>query len=151
MFRDITPADEAIFLSFSEQFYQSSAVLHPIPPAYHRQTFQELMRSDEYLHCYLFECDGTPVGYALTNKTFSHETGGVVLWLEELFLLPEYRSHGYGRAMFHYLEQVTGAARIRIEVEPDNTRALALYRKLGYQPLGYLQMYKDSNDFEAKP
>ena len=101
------------------------------------------MRSDTYLSCYLFEAEGRPVGYALTNRTFSHETGGPVLWLEELYLLPEYRSRGLGRAMFAYLEQNSGAARIRFEVEPKNHRALSLYRALGYQNLDYLQMYKD--------
>ena len=143
MFRPIRPEDEAIFLQFSEQFYHSPAVLHPIPASYHRATFEELMRSDTYLSCYLFEVNGQPVGYALSNRTCSHETGGPVLWLEELYLLPDYRSRGLGRAMFAYLEQNSGAARIRFEVEPNNRRALALYRALGYQDLDYLQMYKD--------
>lgn len=71
MFRPIRPEDEAIFLQFSEQFYHSPAVLHPIPASYHRATFEELMRSDTYLSCYLFEVNGQPVGYALTNRTFS--------------------------------------------------------------------------------
>ena len=143
MFRPIRPEDEAIFLQFTDEFYHSSAVLHPIPTAYHHATFQELMRSDAYLSCYLFEADGRPVGYALTSKTFSHEAGGIVLWLEELYLLPEYRSRGLGRALFAHLEQTSGAARIRFEVEPDNHRAIQLYRVLGYQDLNYLQMYRD--------
>ena len=33
---------------------------------------------------------------------------------------------------------------MRLEVEEDNTRAVALYKKLGYNPLEYAQMIKDA-------
>ena len=143
MFRPIRPEDESVFLQFCEAFYHSPAVLHPIPPEYHRATFAELMRSNCYLNAYLFEWENQPVGYALVSKSFSPEAGGMVLWIEEMYLQPDYRSHGFGRAMFSYLEQHSGAVRIRFEVEPTNERALRLYRSLGYQDLNYLQMYRD--------
>lgn len=66
-----------------------------------------------------------------------------MLWLEELYLLPDYRSRGLGRAMFSYLEQNSGAAESGLRLSPITARALALYRALGYQDLDYLQMYKD--------
>ena len=36
-----------------------------------------------------------------------------------------------------------GVARFRLEVEEDNTRAAALYERLGYKPLDYKQMIKE--------
>jgi GNAT superfamily N-acetyltransferase len=66
--------------------------LHPVPDTHFEATFSELMASDTYAECFFFEEDNKPVGYALLAKTFSQEAGGLTLWIEELFVLPEYRS-----------------------------------------------------------
>ena len=36
--------------------------------------------------------EGEIVGYLLTAKTYSREAGGLVLWLEEMYMRPAYRS-----------------------------------------------------------
>ena len=124
MIRKMARSDKEIFLALSEEFYASSAVLHPLPRAFHERTFAELMRSDKYAEGFILEEDDTAVGFGLTAKTFSREGGGMVLWLEE------------------YARQ-NNFARIRLEVEEYNVRALALYERLGYQPLDYCQMVKE--------
>lgn len=146
MIRKITEGDREDFLRLSEEFYASSAVLHPIPAAYHARTFDELMRSREYADGYMLEADGKAVGFGLVAKTWSREAGGKVLWLEELYILPAYRSRGLGREFFAACESYAaehGYARIRLEVEEENVRARSLYERLGYQYLEYVQMVKD--------
>ena len=146
MIRKIEAKDRADFLALSEQFYQSSAVSHPIPRAFHEDAFEELMRSDEYAEGFMLEAEGRPVGFGLIAKTYSREAGGMVMWLEELFILQEYRSHGLGRAYFAFVENFAkeqGFARIRLEVEEGNVRARTLYERLGYRPLAYRQMVKE--------
>lgn len=146
MIRRITEGDREDFLRLSEEFYASPAVLHAVPRRYHEAAFAELMRSDEYADGFIVEADGKTVGIALTAKTFSREAGGKVLWLEELYILPEYRSRGLGREYFAFIEEYArkeGFARIRLEVEEENVRARALYGRLGYLPLEYCQMFKD--------
>lgn len=133
-------------MHLSELFYSSSAVLHSVPKKHHENMFEELMRSDEYAEGYIFESDGVAVGFGLTAKTFSREAGGKVLWLEELFILEEYRGRGLGREFFAAAEQYArsnGYARIRLEVEEKNVRARSLYARLGYEPLDYRQMIKE--------
>ena len=44
-------------------------------------------------------------GYGLIAKTFSQEAGGMVYWLEELYILEEYRSKGLGSEYFRYMEE----------------------------------------------
>lgn len=141
-FRRLEPRDRAEFLAMSEEFYTSDAVLHPVPSAYHERAFDELMRSDVYLECYLMESGTAAVGYALLVKTYSREAGGVNIWLDELYLRPAYRGLGAGSAFFAFLESTHPAARYRLEVEPDNERAQKLYRRMGYRALPYLQMIK---------
>ena len=146
MVRKITRADQDAFLRLSEIFYASAAVMHNIPEDYHKKAFEELMRSDEYAEGYILETDGKTVGFGLTAKTYSREAGGKVLWLEELFVLEEYRSCGLGKEFFAIAEadaREKGFARIRLEVEEENVRARTLYERLGYQPLGYCQMVKE--------
>lgn len=148
MVRKIKQEDKDIFMEFVKSFYNSDAVLQPIPEQYHINTFNELMRSDIYLSCYIFEYKDKPVGYALTTKSFSQEAGGIALWIDELFVLPGYRSKGLGTEFFSFLKQTIdpSVARIRLEVEPENKKALKLYNNLGLKKLPYLQMVKELNN-----
>lgn len=141
--RWIQPEDREVFLRLTEEFYASDAVLHPVPPEYHRRTFEELLRSDVYLKACLFVPEGHPVGYGLLSRSYSPEAGGPVVWVEELYIRPQARGMGLGSAFFSWLERSLPAARYRLEVEPDNLGALRLYRRKGYAPLPYLQMVRD--------
>lgn len=146
MIRALQKEDRDVFLALSEQFYHSAAVLHPIPHAFHENAFDEIVGGSPYAYGCLLEEDGRAVGYALTATTYSRESGGKVLWLEELFILEEYRCLGLGREYFAFIEKYArdnGFVRIRLEVEAENVRARALYGRLGYEPLGYLQMVKE--------
>ncbi len=98
--------------------------------------------SSPYLEGY-FLCDGdTPVGYAMLAKSYSQEAGGTVIWIEEIYLRQEARGKGLGREFFAFADTL-GAARLRLEAESDNQRAIELYRSLGFTPLPYLQFIKE--------
>ena len=145
MIRKMKKEDKDIFIRMTEMFYASEAVLHPIPERYHRDAFDEIMRSNVYLGGYLFAFEGKPAGYAITAKSYSHEAGGITLWVDELFVLEEYRSKGIGSEFFNYLKATMdpSIARVRLEVESDNHRAIRFYRKIGFTELEYNQMYVD--------
>ncbi len=140
--RRMRASDRETYLAMAREFYQSDAVLQPVPESFLQAAFQELMRSDEYMEGYLLCEDGEPVGYAMLCKTFATEPGGSVIWLDELYVRPEHRGKGLGKAFFAYLHKHRPAARYRLEVEPDNEGAMRLYRSLGYRELPYLQMCK---------
>lgn len=142
--RKLAPTDRTTYLDFVRQFYHSEAVLHPVSESHFEATFEELMASDTYAECFFFEADNRPVGYALLAKTFSQEAGGLTLWIEELFVLPAYRSCGFGSQFFAFLEEAyPNAKRLRLEVEEDNTRARSLYERKGFAPLPYMQLMKE--------
>ena len=145
MFRKIQEKDKAFYINTANEFYDSNAVDHKVPCRNIENTFNELMRSNEYAECYIFEKDGEKAGYALLAKTFSQEAGGLVLWIEEIYIREPYRSKGLGREFFNYIEKEKDGdtVRIRLEVEEKNERAQSLYRQLGYEVLDYVQMIKD--------
>ena len=56
----------------------------------------------------LFVCDGErEVGFALFFHNFSTFLGRAGIYLEDLFILPEYRGKGYGKALLKKLAQIT--------------------------------------------
>lgn len=140
--RKIAPEDRDLFLSMSEEFYASDAVLHKVPTQHHQSCFEELMRSEDYARAYMLLWDGLEAGYALLSLSYSREAGGMCLWIEELYLRPEYQGRGAAHFFFDWLEQNVAAARYRLETEPENFRAKKLYRSLGYEPLDYEQFIK---------
>lgn len=140
MFRPITPEDKELYYYYVDLFYHSEAVESPVPRSHYDATFGELMRSDDYLKCYIFEDDSKPCGFALLSKTFSQEAGGVSVTIEEIFIDAEYRGRGLATEFFEYLKSLPGIARLRIEVEDDNEGAKRLYERMGFKLLPYLQM-----------
>lgn len=144
MIRKFVPEDREDYIKFSTEFYNSSAVDKPVPKEHFEQGFDEMMRSDVYVQGYMLVCDGNNVGYCVTMKTYSVEAGGITIWIDELFVLEEYRSKGLGRELFKYIEENGDKKlrRIRLEVELENGRAISLYKKMGFEPAPYDGMWK---------
>ena len=144
MIRKFVPEDREDYIRFSTEFYNSSAVDKPVPREHFEQGFDEMMRSDVYVQGYMLVCDGNHVGYCVTMKTYSVEAGGITIWIDELFVLEEYRSKGLGRELFKYIEENGDKKlrRIRLEVELENGRAISLYKKMGFEPAPYDGMWK---------
>ncbi len=144
MIRKFVPEDREDYIRFSTEFYNSSAVDKPVPREHFEQGFDEMMRSDVYVQGYMLVCDGNNVGYCVTMKTYSVEAGGITIWIDELFVLEEYRSKGLGRELFKYIEKNGDKKlrRIRLEVELENGRAISLYKKMGFEPAPYDGMWK---------
>ena len=92
---------------------------------------------------YLIENGGQTAGYALLALTFSNEAGGDVVWLDEIYIRPEFQGKGLGNEFFDFLEkEFASAARFRLEVESDNEGAVRLYKRRGFRPLEYVQFIK---------
>lgn len=129
----------------AKNFYSSDAVNHNVPQKHFINTFDELMRSDNYVSGYIMEYESNKAGYALLAKTFSQEAGGMVLWIEELYVMPEYRCCGLGHEFFSYLKSnlCNNVKRIRLEVENSNKKAISLYKSIGLKDFPYSQMIKD--------
>ena len=82
--------------------------------------------------------DGQPVGFALTFQTFSTFVGTRGTWLEDLFVLPEYRGRGVGKALLTALARrcvERGQARLEWSVLDWNEPAIHFYRSLGAVPM----------------
>ena len=84
------------------------------------------------------EVDGAPVGFALWFTTFSTFLCRPGLWLEDLFVRPEHRGGGLGRALLSHVAAVAvarGCGRLEWAVLDWNAPSIAFYRSLGARPL----------------
>lgn len=68
--------------------------------------------------------------------TVSSAEGGKAAWLEDLVVRPDLRGRGIGRALLGHVTaraRADGVLRITLLTDPDNERAHALYRSLGFE------------------
>lgn len=100
------------------------------PAAYEAALFGTPARA----HAMLAEIDGRPVGLALWFYNFSTFTGRHGLYLEDLFVEPEHRNLGIGRAFFRALAAealAQGCPRMEWSVLDWNEPAIRFYRGIG--------------------
>jgi GNAT superfamily N-acetyltransferase len=82
--------------------------------------------------------DGDPVGFALFFANYSTFLAKSGLYLEDLFVDPEYRGRGVGEALLRYLaaEAVArGCGRFEWSVLDWNEPAIGFYKRLGAEPM----------------
>ena len=103
-------------------------------PTLHRSLFVE--HSAEVV--FAEEPDGTIVGFALFFHNFSTFVGRKGLYLEDLFVLPEKRGLGYGKALLKYLARLAverHCGRMEWICLDWNKPALKVYRSIGAIPM----------------
>ena len=82
--------------------------------------------------------DGKDVGFAVFFQNFSTFVGKAGIWLEDLYVLPEYRGKGCGEALFSYLAGVAkerGCKRFEWCCLNWNQPSIEFYRAHGAKPM----------------
>lgn len=106
---------------------------------------ERVLGSEEMLAVALFDApaaaeaviasvDGQPVGFALFCSTFSTWLCQPGIWLEDLYVRPEHRGSGVGRALLAHVARLgveRGCGRVEWSALDWNTPALEFYDRLG--------------------
>jgi GNAT superfamily N-acetyltransferase len=95
----------------------------------------------------------TPIGFAVFFHNFSTWLGRRGLYLEDLFVRPEHRGKGYGRALLVYLARIARdrhCGRMEWAVLDWNAPAIDFYKKLGAAPLEEWRIFRLTRDGIAK-
>lgn len=84
------------------------------------------------------EVDGKEVGFALFFHNYSTFLGQPGIYLEDLFVKPESRGHGIGKALLAHLAKLArerGCGRVEWAVLDWNTPSITFYKSIGAVPL----------------
>lgn len=140
----MTVEDKVAVIDMMRTFYASPAVLSNGSEEIFCADVDECVSASPYAEGFVFEQDGKLIGYGMLAKSFSTEFGRRCIWIEDLYLLPEYRGLGVGSAFFAFVEQRYPNHLLRLEVEEENERARHVYEKCGFEVLPYMEMKKYS-------
>jgi len=89
--------------------------------------------------------DGKEVGFALFFHNFSTFLGRAGLYLEDLFVLPEHRGKGYGKAILQRLAAIAverGCGRMEWWCLDWNQPSIGFYKSLGAEPMSDWTVYR---------
>lgn len=141
--RKMTESDRVAVVEMMRTFYHSPAVWTNGSEEIYNNDITACVSDNPYAEGFIFEEETKILGYGMIAKSFSTEFGKLCIWIEDLYLKEEYRGKGIGSSFFAYLEKEYPNTIMRLEVEEDNTRAVAVYRKNGYEELPYMEMKKE--------
>lgn len=140
--RKMIREDKEIVMNMMRVFYASPAVLSNGSEEIFEADVENCVNDSPYLEGFVFEENGDIQGYGMIAKSFSTEFGKPCIWVEDLYIKPEYRGRGIGSRFFEYLEQAYTECIFRLEVEEENERAIHVYEKNGFAVLPYMEMKK---------
>jgi GNAT superfamily N-acetyltransferase len=142
--RPATVADVPQILTFIRALADYERLLHEVV-ATEDGLRAALFGPRPYAEVVLAEDAGVPVGFALFFHTFSTFLGQPGLYLEDLFVMPEVRGRGVGRALLAHLARVAlerGCGRVEWAVLDWNAPAIRFYDSLGARPNEQWTVYR---------
>ncbi len=142
--RKMKPSDKPEVFRMMRVFYDSPAVEHTASDAILEKDIDDCLGPLPFLEGFVMERGEEIIGYAMTAVSYTTEYGGICIWLEDLYLKPEYRHSGIAGGLFTFIEQYyPDAVRFKLEVEPENETAVRCYEKYGYHTSPYNLMTKE--------
>jgi len=129
---------DAAIVSMCVELNTEDPGTHPVPPSYVTQTLQTLRSEPLRGSAFVLECNGQIAGYAFLITFWSNEMGGEVLYVDEIYVRSEHRGKGYCTSLINDLCGPSKIwprkwAAVALEVSPSNSKARALYEKLGFR------------------
>ena len=120
---------------------------------------QEVVATPELLETWIFDkqkaevifavAEGKEVGFALFFHNFSTFLGRAGIYLEDLYVMPEYRGRGYGKALLKKLASIAverGCGRLEWWCLDWNEPSIGFYRSMGAVPMDEWTVYRVAGD-----
>lgn len=142
--RKMKPEDKETILRMMWDFYHSDAVHTNGSEEIYAADVDACISENPYLEGYVFTDEDTLQGYAMVAKSFATEFGKPCIWIEDLYLLPQYRGMGIGSRFLKYIGECYPYAILRLEAEEENHHAVHVYKKAGFTVLPYMELKKES-------
>lgn len=140
--REMREDDRTTLLNMMNVFYSSDAVATNGSEEIFSADIDACISDCPYLEGYVLCDEDRIIGYTMLAKSFSTEYGKPCVWIEDLYILDDYRGRGLGSRLIRFAEEKHPTSLLRLEVEAENERALRVYKKNGFDFMPYLEMKK---------
>lgn len=141
--RKMQNKDKDEILSMMRDFYSSDAVFTNGSEEIFLRDFDTCINDSPFLEGYVCVKNNTIAGYTMIAKSYSTEFGKRCIWLEDLYIKPEFRGNHLGSFIIEFIEKLYADSIIRLEVENENYCAVNVYKKQGFSFLPYQEMKKE--------
>ena len=146
--RAATEGDVPLILQFIRDLAEYERLLHKVVAT------EELLRASlfgnpRFAEVIIGEENGTAVGFALFFHNYSTFLAQPGIYLEDLFVKPEARGRGYGKALLARLAQLArerGCGRVEWAVLDWNTPSIDFYKSLGAVPMDDWTVFRLTGD-----
>ncbi len=131
--RPAVPGDLDALLPLVRDFYAHFD--YPYAESEKREVLATILRSPSVGRIFFVEAEARPVGYTFLSFYVSIEYGGLTAFVDELYVAPGHRGRGLGTRVLHEVFALApglGLRAVHLETERSNTRATALYLRLGF-------------------
>jgi GNAT superfamily N-acetyltransferase len=148
MIRSATPEDTKTIAQLIRALADYEKLSHVVQFDENRLR-EHLFGPRPYAEVLLAEEAGDVVGFALFFHNYSTFLGTPGIYLEDLFVRPESRRHGHGKALLAALARLAidrGCSRLEWAVLDWNTPAMDFYRSLGAVPMDDWTTYRLTGD-----
>ena len=146
--RSATPADISLIAQFIRDLAEYEKLGHEV--RFDEAVMaQKLFGPRPFAEVLIGEIDGTPQGFALFFHNFSTFEGRPGIYLEDLFVRPDARGSGLGKALLGKLAALAverDCARLEWSVLDWNTPAIDFYKALGARPMDEWTVYRVDGD-----
>ena len=140
--RRMLKSDEKTIIEMMREFYSSPAVSTNGSDEIFATDVKFSIEDNPYLEGYVLTDDNKIIGYTMLAKSFSTEFGKPCIWVEDLYIIKEYRGKKLGELILSFIDEKYPHHLKRLEVEEENERAVKLYKRCGYTSLPYLELKK---------
>lgn len=141
--RQFKNSDKNEVISMMKTFYSSDAVQTNGSQEIFEKDFDICISDNQFLSGFVFEADNKVLGYSMIAKSFSTEYGKQCVWIEDLYVKPQYRGNGIIPKFIKYIEENFKNSILKLEVENTNSHAVHVYNKCGFKKLDYIEMIKN--------
>ncbi len=147
VFRNAKESDVSLILRFIKELADYEGLLNEVVAT--EEILTEWVFKKKSAEVLIGEVDGMPMGFALYFHNFSTFLGRAGIYLEDLYVQPEYRGRGYGKAFLKKLAQIAvqeACGRLEWWCLDTNKPSIDFYLSLNAEPMDEWTVFRIAGD-----
>ena len=146
-FRYAEETDLGLLLRFIKELAEYERLLDDVVAT--EDTLREWLFEKKNAEAFFAVADGTEVGFCVYFHNFSTFVGRAGIFIEDIYVKPEHRGRGYGKAMMKKIAEIAnerGCGRLEWACLDWNEPSISFYASLGARPMDEWTVYRMAGD-----